>query len=100
MLCAIAPFTEDVWTTDKSLISLSWYNPEVLAYLLGSGVLAFFVNLSIFLVIGRTSPVSYNVLGHAKLCTILLSGWLFFGEQCSAGRFLGIVMALGGVFSY
>lgn len=39
-----------------------------------SSALSFGVNLSIFLVIGKTSPVAYNVLGHFKLCVILLSG--------------------------
>jgi len=38
-----------------------------------TGVLAFLVNVSIFLVIGRSSAVSYNTLGHFKTCFILVS---------------------------
>ena len=36
-----------------------------------SSILAFLVNLSTFLVIGKTSPVSYQVLGHSKLVVII-----------------------------
>jgi solute carrier family 35 protein E3 len=39
-----------------------------------SSALSFGVNLSIFLVIGKTSPIAYNVLGHFKLCVVLISG--------------------------
>jgi solute carrier family 35 protein E3 len=95
ILMFIAPAVDDV----ASLGSRN-FKDGAFFWLAASAGLAFLVNLSIFLVIGKTSPVSYNVLGHAKLCTILLSGYFFFGEQCSASRFLGILMALGGVFSY
>jgi solute carrier family 35 protein E3 len=37
-----------------------------------SACLAFFVNLSTFLIIGKTSPVTYNMVGHFKLCVILV----------------------------
>ncbi len=37
----------------------------------GSAVLAVFVNLSIFLLIGATSAVTYNVVGHFKTILIL-----------------------------
>jgi hypothetical protein len=87
-----------------------------------TGVLAFCVNLSIYLVcsafclfvvcvtvwlmcalewngterqvIGNTSPISYNVLGHFKLCVILFSGWLFFAEDMNDKKTLGIAHAL------
>ena len=40
-------------------------SPLLISVTFLSSILAFLVNLSIFLVIGKTSPVSYNVLGHA-----------------------------------
>ena len=73
--------------------------PSVLA-ILGSSAMAFLVNLSIFLVIGRTSPVAYNVLGHFKLCVILLSGFLFFGEDANTMKLIGTLMTLIGVIAY
>ena len=73
--------------------------PSVVA-ILASSTIAFLVNLSIFLVIGKTSPVAYNVLGHFKLCVILLSGFLFFGEQANAMKVAGTVLTLAGVIAY
>lgn len=65
-----------------------------------SALLAFLVNLSIFLVIGRTSPVSYNVLGHLKLSIILTSGYVLFGETASLQKLVGVLLALVGIFWY
>merc|ERR1719242_246576 len=61
---------------------------------------AFCVNLSIFLVIGRTSPISYNVLGHCKLIVILSFGILFFGDDTNTWRLTGMVLAVIGIVSY
>ena len=65
-----------------------------------SSCLAFLVNLSIFLVIGKTSPVTYNVLGHFKLCVILSLGFLFFGNSVDVKNLMGIGLTLVGVFWY
>ena len=65
-----------------------------------SAILAFLVNLSIFLVIGKTNPVSYNVLGHAKLCCILVSGYVIFKEPYTAKNIAGVLMAVVGIMSY
>jgi hypothetical protein len=62
--------------------------------------LAFSVNLSIFLVIGQTSPVTYQVLGHSKLIVILTSGIFILGEDSNAARLFGMLLALGGIVSY
>ena len=62
--------------------------------------LAFCVNLSIFLVVGQTSPISYNVLGHCKLIIILTFGILYFGEECSVARAIGMVLAVVGIMAY
>jgi len=65
-----------------------------------SAALAVIVNLSIFLVIKSTSPLSYNVLGHGKLVFILLSGYFWFGEEMPLIRIAGIFFTLAGIFSY
>jgi solute carrier family 35 protein E3 len=65
-----------------------------------TAVLAFCVNISIYLVIGNTSPISYNVLGHFKLCVILLSGWLFFKEDMNSKKLMGTMLAFTGVVAY
>lgn len=65
-----------------------------------SAILAFVVNLSIFLVIGKTSPVTYNVLGHFKLTVILTMGFVVFGSPVDARNVAGILLTLSGVFWY
>lgn len=76
------------------------YTFESSCAILGTGVLSFCVNLSIFLVIGKTSPVAYNVLGHFKLVCILLSGLVLFGEDAGAAKLIGTALTLGGVLAY
>ncbi|KAG5481277.1 hypothetical protein CUR178_06528 [Leishmania enriettii] len=94
MLLPMAYFGDDL--RDK------FYAPcrPTIAIIAFSGFLAFFVNISIFLVIGKTSPLTYNVLGHLKLCIILSLGFLFFGDEMNLRIFLGIVITLIGVFWY
>jgi len=65
-----------------------------------SSILAFLVNLSTFLVIGKTSPVSYQVLGHSKLVVIMLSSFLMFGDVPNPQNLMGVSLALGGIFWY
>jgi len=69
-------------------------------WIIVTAVTAFLVNISIYLVIDATSPVSYNVLGHFKLCVILISGWLFFDEDMNLKKSIGTVMAFAGVIAY
>jgi solute carrier family 35, member E3 len=73
---------------------------EAIAAILVSSILAFLVNLSIFLVIGTTSPITYNVLGHFKLTVILLMGFLVFGAQLNTQNIAGIIVTISGVVWY
>lgn len=74
--------------------------PETTFAIIVSSVLAFLVNLSIFLVIGRTSPVTYNVLGHFKLTIILSLGFIAFGSPIDIRNITGILVTLSGVIWY
>ena len=96
LLAFLLPVLEDT----KNLVSFNWLSGECVLWVLISSILAFLVNLSIFLVIGKTSPLSYNVLGHAKLCVILVSGYVWFDESCSMKNLAGIVLAVGGIIWY
>eukprot|EP00744_Colponema_vietnamica_P000628 GILI01001103.1.p1 GENE.GILI01001103.1~~GILI01001103.1.p1 ORF type:complete len:340 (-),score=88.00 GILI01001103.1:177-1196(-) len=74
--------------------------PYTIFAIVFSSCLAFLVNLSIFLVIGKTSPVTYNVLGHFKLTVIMSLGFLFFGAPIELKNLSGIFVTLAGVFWY
>jgi len=65
-----------------------------------TGVLAFCVNVSIFWVIGRTSAVTYNVLGHAKTSTLLMVDYIFFDRPVEWKNMTGLGIAITGVVSY
>lgn len=89
--------------TSMSLISLV---SEIYSYL----VLQFFivlsclisvsVNFSTFLVIGKTSPVTYQVLGHLKTCLVLTFGYVLLHDPFSWRNILGILVAVIGMVLY
>mmetsp|Transcript_13971 Transcript_13971/g.23091 ORF Transcript_13971/g.23091 Transcript_13971/m.23091 type:complete len:365 (+) Transcript_13971:193-1287(+) len=99
MLLFVIPFLDNVRTGPDSLWHYKYSNMATFMILL-SGFIAFLVNLSIFLVIGRTSPVTYNVLGHFKLTTIILGGFFLFGAPVDWRNIAGILLTLTGVFAY
>jgi solute carrier family 35, member E3 len=68
--------------------------------ILGSSLLAFLVNLSTYIVIGKTSPVTYNMVGHSKLVVIILSSYMFFGEKQSIAGMVGVMLAVVGIIGY
>lgn len=94
LLVPLIPVLDDLSTLNQIP------NQECLVAIFMSSVLAFLVNLSIFLVIGKTSPVTYNVLGHFKLTIILLLGFLVFGSPVDIRNISGILVTLAGVFWY
>eukprot|EP00741_Cyanophora_paradoxa_P010454 tig00000037_g10109.t1 len=102
ILLIVIPLFDDVGFGDKSLPH--WYRTaaswDAFVIILLSGFIAFAVNLSIFLVIGKTSPVTYNVLGHFKLTMIIFGGFVFFGAPLDSRNLLGICLTLSGVFYY
>merc|ERR1719499_2450056 len=104
MTLILTPFLDDQFDlNDLAPILASGLTPTQVAVsgvLFLSCVLAFCVNLSIFLVVGATSPISYNVLGHAKLLVILTFGILVFGDDTNIIRLTGMLMAFGGIVAY
>lgn len=83
----------------QPLLEFEW-NQTVASLVMLSALLAFAVNLSTFFLIGLTSPLTYNVVGHLKLTLIVVGGVLLFHESLDRGGMLGIALALGGVFWY
>ncbi|KAA3468752.1 putative membrane protein isoform X1 [Gossypium australe] len=58
------------------------------------------VNFSTFLVIGKTSPVTYQVLGHLKTCLVLAFGYGLLHDQFSWRNIMGILIAVVGMVLY
>ncbi|TPX32784.1 hypothetical protein SmJEL517_g04179 [Synchytrium microbalum] len=95
LLVPVVPILDDV----GALFAYEWSVGAIVSIMI-SAIFAFFVNISIFLVIGKTSAVTYNVLGHFKLCLILLLGFIIFSYPVNLMNLLGIVVTLAGVFWY
>jgi solute carrier family 35 protein E3 len=65
-----------------------------------SSLIALLMNISIFAVIGNTSALTYNVLGHAKTSILLLMDFFLYGRPLNLQNTLGVLIALAGVFLY
>lgn len=65
-----------------------------------TAVFAIGVNLTNFLIIGRTSPVTYQVVGHLKTCLVLGFGFLLFDHRLDNRNLIGVITALLGTILY
>jgi solute carrier family 35, member E3 len=76
------------------------YTPGAALAIALSAALGLLVNLSTFLVIGATSSLTYNVVGHIKTVIILTGGVVFFGDTMPPKKLGGIAVAMGGIIWY
>lgn len=65
------------------------YTPASIIAIAASSVLGLLVSLSTFLVIGSTSSLTYNVVGHVKTVIILLGGVVIFGDRMPIQKLTG-----------
>lgn len=78
---------------------------KAISFIMGTCVFAIGVNLSTFSLIGKTSSVTYQVIGHFKTILLLVFGYIFFPSKWKSSAqmikaYTGIVIALLGVFCY
>lgn len=83
----------------KSLVNFE-FDTTIVAIVIGSSLLAIAVNGSVFLLIGATSPVTYNVVGHFKTVLILSASFFLFNGDANAKNIFGMALALGGMMAY
>lgn len=63
-------------------------------------ILGLLVSWSTFLMIGATSGLTFNVIGHLKLIIVLAGGVAFFGDKMPPKKFAGVCIALAGIAWY
>ncbi|KAI0512015.1 hypothetical protein KFK09_012649 [Dendrobium nobile] len=97
-LFIIGPFLDGLLT--KQNVFAFKYTPEVLVFIVVSCLISVSVNFSTFLVIGKTSPVTYQVLGHLKTCLVLAFGYVLFRDPFSWRNIFGISVAVVGMVLY
>ncbi|KAF2004414.1 TPT-domain-containing protein [Amniculicola lignicola CBS 123094] len=73
---------------------------DILYSVCASGIFASLYNLSQFLIIGRTSALTFNIVSHLKTIMILSIGWYSEGKILSTRDWCGVALALGGGWVY
>ena len=91
----MCPFFDDIWT----LMSFQPTSSGIFRIML-SCFFALGVNISNYLVLGKTSPLTYQVLGHLKTILILVLGFTVFDKPLDGRNCLGITIAMLGVITY
>ncbi|PHT78683.1 hypothetical protein T459_16735 [Capsicum annuum] len=89
----------DQFLTKKNVFAHKYSN-VVLGFILLSCLIAVSVNFSTFLVIGKTSPVTYQVLGHLKTCLVLGFGYTLLHDPFTSRNIVGILVAIVGMGLY
>ena len=70
------------------------------AFIILSCIISVSVNFSTFMVIGKTSPVTYQVLGHLKTCLVLGFGYTLLHDPFTMRNIIGILVAIFGMGLY
>lgn len=97
-LFIIGPFLDGL-LTNQNVFAFA-YTPQVLFFIVLSCLISVSVNFSTFLVIGKTSAVTYQVLGHLKTCLVLAFGYTLLRDPFSWRNILGILIAVLGMVLY
>ncbi|KAF3454808.1 hypothetical protein FNV43_RR05256 [Rhamnella rubrinervis] len=97
-LFIIGPFLDGL-LTNLNVFAFN-YTPQVLFFIVLSCLISVSVNFSTFLVIGKTSAVTYQVLGHLKTCLVLAFGYVLLHDPFSWRNILGILIAIVGMVLY
>ncbi|CAN1262828.1 UDP-xylose transporter 3 [Linum perenne] len=97
-LFIVGPFLDGL-LTNQNVFAFK-YTPQVLFFIVLSCMISVSVNFSTFLVIGKTSPVTYQVLGHLKTCLVLAFGYVLLRDPFSWRNILGILVAIVGMVLY
>jgi len=94
-MLVMCPFFDDL----NKLSTFQYTTPCVIRIVV-SCVFALGVNISNYLVLGKTSPLTYQVLGHLKTVLILVLGFTTFNKPVDMRNVLGIIVAMVGVIAY
>uniref|UniRef100_A0A6N2NGT6 Sugar phosphate transporter domain-containing protein n=1 Tax=Salix viminalis TaxID=40686 RepID=A0A6N2NGT6_SALVM len=89
----------DQFLTRKNVFAHK-YSSVVLAFIILSCIISVSVNFSTFMVIGKTSPVTYQVLGHLKTCLVLGFGYTLLHDPFTVRNIIGILVAIFGMGLY
>ncbi|GJN20873.1 hypothetical protein PR202_gb08306 [Eleusine coracana subsp. coracana] len=98
VLLITGPFVDKL-LTKRDVFDFN-YTVQVVVFIVLSCSIAVCVNFSTFLVIGTTSPVTYQVLGHLKTCLVLSFGYMLLKDPFTVRNVVGILIAIFGMGLY
>lgn len=99
MLLVIGPIW-DYWIHNKTAYTDFEWNIGAAYAVAGTCALAVSVNAATFFLLGKTSPVSYQVIGHLKTVLVLGGGFLLFDTDANYTTIGGVVFAFVGCLLY
>ena len=109
VLLVALPFLEQVMppagaSYEDSVSVVGWVQtratPGGIFVIFLSAAMGLLLNWSMFLMIGSTSALTYNVVGHIKTVLVILGGIAFFGDTMPLKKLLSIMLAAGGIGWY
>ena len=93
-LCLINGEIPVIWS-HRSELTLHYY-----MWICVSGIIGLFVGITTYLQIQYTSSLSHNISGVMKNCIQTFMGAYFYGTHITAKGLAGILLVVGGSFSY
>lgn len=97
-----------VWTDLPKLLAGDSAHPahptpvhsSILTYFIANGVVHFFQNVLAFIILARTSPVTYSIASLVKRVAVICAAILWFSQRVHPIQAFGIVMTFGGLYLY
>lgn len=81
------------------VLSYAW-STSAIFWISLSGLAAFFVNLSGFIVMGNLGAIAHVLLGQLKTCVIMLFAYFVFGTYYTTWQLLGALVAVAAILYY
>uniref|UniRef100_A0A131XN76 Putative glucose-6-phosphate/phosphate and phosphoenolpyruvate/phosphate antiporter n=1 Tax=Hyalomma excavatum TaxID=257692 RepID=A0A131XN76_9ACAR len=98
-LALVALLLEPPWRGPRGLLARQWHQRDV-ALLVGSSLAGCLLTLTMQWLLGRTSALTYQVLGHVKMCVTLIACALVFDEYLKPLQQAGVFLTLCGAVLY
>ncbi|XP_029834885.2 solute carrier family 35 member E3 [Ixodes scapularis] len=92
-------FLEPPWRGPRGLLARTWTPLDGVLFA-GSTAVGVLLTLSMQWLLGRTSALSYQVLGHVKTCASLVACALLLDQPLAWLQQLSVVLTLCGAFLY
>ncbi len=73
---------------------------SIVAYLFANGTVHFLQNVLAFVLLARTSPVTYSIASLVKRVAVICAAILWFSQRVHPIQGVGIAMTFGGLYLY